>query len=438
MPTQLADQVELKSKTSTEIEEKDSLADYLLVTFSLTSLVFNNVLGALAIIGFLAPWMVIMARKSSTAISAFRQYWPLFLLPLLDLASAIWSHDKMASIKSALELVPTIMIGLAAATCVQMRPLIAATLTSLATAIGLSVVTMWGQLTSAEETSSLTGVFGSKNAFAYNVCLLMLTSYPALIDKKQRIYFRLCGLFSILFGPILLYFAHSLGAVLSIIITFSLYFFGSALRKLPTPLRILLILFVAGTGSLILIAYLAGAFDSKTILALMGKSATLTGRTLLWQVALDSFDSNPLFGVGYQGFWILSNPKAQILWDYFDVTPGPGFNFHNEYMEALVEIGLIGLTLEVFFLARVTLNTFNLAAKEKSFGQIFTFLIFVFHLIRTPTEVAIFYQFCTGMIFFCMSWVMLKPNPAIDRTTRRATSRYRRRITRQEGRRAST
>jgi exopolysaccharide production protein ExoQ len=77
----------------------------------------------------------------------------------------------------------------------------------------------------------------------------------------------------------------------------------------------------------------------------VGKSATLSDRTHIWEVLL-SVPINPLLGTGYQSFWL--GPRVQWVWARLD-----GDNVleaHNGYLQIYLDLGLIGLFLVCTFL----------------------------------------------------------------------------------------
>jgi exopolysaccharide production protein ExoQ len=81
---------------------------------------------------------------------------------------------------------------------------------------------------------------------------------------------------------------------------------------------------------------------SETIAGLLGRDPTLTGRTEIWKTLLN-MDTNPLFGVGYQSFWLGSRARAVV-----EAIKMGGLNeAHNGYLEMYLNLGLLGLSLLV-------------------------------------------------------------------------------------------
>lgn len=75
----------------------------------------------------------------------------------------------------------------------------------------------------------------------------------------------------------------------------------------------------------------------------VGRNPTLTGRTDLWKFLL-SMHTNPLFGTGYDSFWL--GPRLEFIWRKFYL-----FNeAHNGYLDVYLNLGLIGLSLLLVYL----------------------------------------------------------------------------------------
>jgi exopolysaccharide production protein ExoQ len=94
---------------------------------------------------------------------------------------------------------------------------------------------------------------------------------------------------------------------------------------------------------------LALGFGANADLArAVGRSATLTDRTLIWKTLL-AIDTNPIVGTGYESFWL--GPRLQRVWQTIWVNEA-----HNGYLEVYLNLGLIGLGLLVGFLAAAYRN----------------------------------------------------------------------------------
>jgi exopolysaccharide production protein ExoQ len=387
--------------------------DFFLCFVSFLSLMLNTVLGMWAIIGFMTPWLIVFIRKSSAAHRGAVANWPLLLFPTLAALSTVWSDDPSWTMKASVELFATVAIGIMAGCCVRPRSLIAALLMALLTVAVLSVLTMWDALVSYSTDEYINGIFGSKNAFASVLSLLFLTAAAIVMDKKQAGVFRGFAYASLVGTPALLYAAHSLGAILAVILTMLVLGLAQILKRMPRSLRPLAYIFIALVLLAAALPSLLMENSTAEILKFFGKDASLTGRTFLWDNAWQYISERPILGTGFGAFWRVDNPRAQVLWYALHVPAGPGFNFHNEYLELLVELGIVGCALGVGYLLVIARRAFTAMLQSPTAEQKFAFIVMAFTLIRTPVEVAIFGQFGMSMVLLCAFWIYLKSSSQI-------------------------
>jgi exopolysaccharide production protein ExoQ len=81
----------------------------------------------------------------------------------------------------------------------------------------------------------------------------------------------------------------------------------------------------------------------------LGRGSGLSGRTLLWE-ALLGLHTNPIFGTGFESFWLGKRPEQ--LEGIFWFIPNEA---HNGYLETYLTLGLIG----VFLLLGLFVATFR-------------------------------------------------------------------------------
>ena len=117
------------------------------------------------------------------------------------------------------------------------------------------------------------------------------------------------------------------------------------------------------------------------MITMLGRDITLTGRTDIWHDVYAVASSNPLFGVGFGGFWI--GRLANIQWDAnLSWVLGQA---HNGYIDTYLQIGLIGAAL----LAAVLFTTMRrlLAYLEEDFDfACFRITVFLTVMFVNATE----------------------------------------------------
>ncbi len=85
----------------------------------------------------------------------------------------------------------------------------------------------------------------------------------------------------------------------------------------------------------------------EILLRLLNRKATLTDRSLVWKDLLD-MEINPLFGTGFESFWL--GERLDHMWSLWAFKPNQA---HNGYLETYLNLGIFGLILLVFLLASI-------------------------------------------------------------------------------------
>jgi O-antigen ligase len=131
---------------------------------------------------------------------------------------------------------------------------------------------------------------------------------------------------------------------------------------------------------MLVIVHSVSPFSEKSIFGLvitsLGRDITMTGRTEIWHDVYEAASGNPLFGVGFGGFWI--GRLANIPWNaHMSWVLGQA---HSGYVDTYLQIGLVG----AFVLAMVFYTTvpklLNSLADDFDFGcfRITLFLTILF------------------------------------------------------------
>jgi exopolysaccharide production protein ExoQ len=132
----------------------------------------------------------------------------------------------------------------------------------------------------------------------------------------------------------------------------------------------------------------------------LGKDATLTGRTVLWQIALNEIGKRPFFGTGYYAFWLQGNLLAESIWRFFSIESRMGFSFHDTYLEFAVELGWIGVALLVVTLVVGSARMVGLALADRTWATACLVAVTFCLVIRTIDEVDVPYPFSVGTYLF--------------------------------------
>jgi exopolysaccharide production protein ExoQ len=134
------------------------------------------------------------------------------------------------------------------------------------------------------------------------------------------------------------------------------------------------------------------------------KDPTLTGRTYLWQRAGDFIAEKPVFGKGFSAFWIQGNTDAEGLWRYAHIASREGFNFHNTYIDLIVQVGWFGLVVIAAVIVVALACLIRRFVAHPSIALCFWLSLLVYQLVRTPIEYIGFTEFyyASVMVFLAL------------------------------------
>jgi O-antigen ligase len=187
-----------------------------------------------------------------------------------------------------------------------------------------------------------TGVSGGKNGLGIlcMICIIYFSWNFLVLHKEKSLKswkhyineFFLLGL-----TLYLLYLSKSATALACSVVSVAIFLISRFKIINEAPARIMYLLIISGP----IYFFLDAAIDIKSIvLEILGRDETLTTRVFIWDL-LKSIDTNPIWGVGYQSFWL--GERLEIIWDSLS---GKSINqAHNGYLEQYLNLGYIGVCL---------------------------------------------------------------------------------------------
>lgn len=265
-----------------------------------------------------------------------------------------------------------------------------------------------GRLYHNDGTPMFIGIGHQKNDLGL-MCLVagMYYAWQIIVDRQYFLSWsrvsKMCTYVLLVMLGWLLYISNSqtsLACLLTAIAIFVAYKIPAIERK---PQR----LFTLLVGSVAAYFVLESAFGIREwILELLGRDATLTDRTDLWNVVLNIGPDSVLFGSGFMSFWSFEN-TAEVARQV-----GVALNqAHNGYIEQFLNLGYIGvglislLLIQALFRARVQLKV------DASLGA-FRLSLLLAALLYNYTE-ASFYGLNNMWLLTLMAMYQV-PKPAIE------------------------
>ncbi|HTV04330.1 MAG TPA: O-antigen ligase [Acidobacteriaceae bacterium] len=302
---------------------------------------YGGIASQLLIYGAIAYMLLRHAGRLAQHLRAMQWTLP---FALLAIASTLWSQFPSYTVRRSLPFALTGVFGLYLSMRYPVRRQLAIlriTLLALAIASVIFAVAFpqRGLDYSSGHHSDWQGVFTQKNACGE---MMVLATAVLLADWKPT-WQRLASAALFL---VVLYMSGSRSAWLLEAAVILLRVALSAAKRVDAPTRIISVL-VLLFG---LPATALAAFDWRApLLAWLGRDATLSGRTLIWQQVWIFIRHRPWLGWGYEAFWRGMRGQA------FRVDAALGFvvfHAHNGFLEIWLNLGLIGLALFALSYAR--------------------------------------------------------------------------------------
>lgn len=355
---------------------------------------------------FLAVWIVyFLAWPARGADHMARTLLP-WLFPLLTLASTAWSYVPVTTLRNAIQMLIITGIGILIARAQNARSFISAFMCMMLISVAVGLAMGGVAAVGIRGDTALVGIFGSKNNFALMISFAMLSSAAVFLDKDQKNILRIIGFFGCIVSPPILLLAKSLGAIITLFIALSFLGIFTLAGRLSPRMRPLfycgvVLLAIIGLGVVLLVR------DSgmlEVLLQSAGKDTSLTGRTYLWARAESLIPLHPVFGVGYQAFWVRESVEAEGLWRFSLVTSRFGFHFHNLYYETAIETGYLGVALLGTTLVSLSVAGFLAAIRRPSAPQAFFTAVIVLLGARASVELDFIAPFAIGTLLIPIVW----------------------------------
>lgn len=258
----------------------------------------------------------------------------------------------------------------------------------------------------------------NSNAIGINLCFAIFSGFILFINKKRNIIIRLLYIMTAVIMIIAILLTGSRKALLMLLIPF-LYYIYIKKRK-----YIVLLLLIVPVLTIIFyeivmnveVFYLAIGTRMEDMFAIItGKTSGMedSSRTELINYGLEWFWDNPILGVGLHNFRVLSNQTSRFA----------GYNFyaHNNYIELLVDVGIIGL----FLYYRVYAYLYNELKGKRDVLSIWGMSFLIIMLFLGFGEVLYYETF--EQLFFCLIFCIVDFNKRIDKLNiikKYETSRY--------------
>jgi exopolysaccharide production protein ExoQ len=382
------------------------------VTLSMFVFAYSTRFGKVSILAYYACWLPLLLIDYRRILSRPGHFFWIVAFAGFACLSVFWSQAPSTTARAGIQFLSHVICALIAARTVSIRTL------TLGAVVGICVVVMFSfafghyDYDPLDGTYSFVGAFASKNQLGLFASLGIYFAFAGLVILRERGLARLvmlaCGVLSV----VALAKAHSATSVLAIAVTLAVLVCLKLAMLFPPLARKSGLVAAVLLGLVAVMAALnMGAFD--LVLGAFGKDSTLTGRTYLWSQGWAASAQAPVFGVGYQAYWVQGFSEAERLWEEFYIGSRAGFHFHNTYIEVLVELGAVGVLLIATLMIRVPFALLARLMNARSDPAAFTmFGIAFMFLVRSFVEVDVINPYVVGsFLLYYAAGLVASPRP---------------------------
>lgn len=271
-----------------------------------------------------------------------KKEWTIWLLIGIAFVSIFWTFSPELTPNRSIALAGSTLFGFYLAARYSIRDQLKLFSWSFFVVITLSVLTAiiipaYGTMSYGIHGGSWRGIYTHKNWLGRMMTIGSIVFLTMAMDNKQHRWRYWIGL-SCTVGLLLLSRASSsiinCATIISIIPIYSVF-------RLRYLIMIPTVLTTIAIGSSLSLWFNANA---NSVLGILGKDTTLTGRTDMWPHIIDMIGKQPWLGYGYSAFWNDWNSPGANVWYASGWAPP---NAHNGLLDLWLELGLVGVLVFV-------------------------------------------------------------------------------------------
>ncbi|MNQ42952.1 O-Antigen ligase [compost metagenome] len=283
----------------------------------------------------------LVLTRPGTALQALARSPLMILLLALTAVSVMWSITPDVTLRRVMALLFTTLGGVALASRWRWATLTEIFATAMAVMMIASLflgalVPDWGRMHELFP-GAWRGLWLEKNALGENMGLaaLFMVAAAIMVPARRRLWLLLAAL-----AAMLVILSTSKTSLVVLILAFASMGFVALVKAGPKRA-------IVGTWLAVVVACAAAlliTMRSDLVFDLLGKDATLTGRTQIWTAILHQMEQRPWTGFGYGAVWDDTSPGGAHAW----ITHEAKFSAahaHSGWMEVYLALGLPGVII---------------------------------------------------------------------------------------------
>lgn len=382
---------------------------FLYVTLSVLIMAHGSLVGPLGILVFYGMWLPKIQVKGVPTLKINRYNALPFIFMFWCLLSVMWSSYPKTSLYKALEYSSLVLCTLIISEVVRVRVYLRALAMGSTITLLIALLSRKYAIDYFTGTYSLVGYLGSKNQVGLFASILVVTSIVTLPIVKGSFNKLATCVVPMILGFYCVYASRSATSTIALAATLGVLGGMLIITWLPRGMRGFSFMFVLLWAiALVVMGGLLGW--QEDVLHFFGKSSTLTGRTELWAKGLEYSQGQMLQGGGYAGFWVPGYMPAEHLWMKFGILSKRGFHFHNLYVQALADLGIVGASLLGMMILQTLRRAMKLALMKNMQATHIAAVAFAFmYFVRSLAEVDLLGTFAVGPLVFYAIMQMVSP-----------------------------
>ena len=323
------------------------------------------------------------------------------------LVSAFWSVAPSVTLIESIELAGSAMIGLYVVLRFPISSVVKILLLKffiVAVASFAVIVLAPGRGREDWGAGAWSGILPDKNSLgaAMALALVLLVSFSPKSGRE-----RIAVVFAAVLFSILLLGSKSTTAVTSCVASIGTMLSVLVLRSKNTSNAVRIGVFT--TITMAALGLVIANFQPDSLLGLVGKSSTLTGRTDFWPYLQQAIADRPLLGFGYGAFFG-SSIGADYLSTYVVEAGGwHPFHAHNSFFQIALDAGYVGVALFAVALGVALFRAIKLCFANPTTRSIFPLSIILYLMVSGYTETSFaMYNTDLWILFICAAFYPLK------------------------------
>jgi O-antigen ligase len=250
------------------------------------------------------------------------------------------------------------------------------------------------------------GLWQEKNALGTNMAFgfVVMAAAALLNPRRARLWWACAGL-----ALLLVVLSTSKTSLVSLLLGVGVMGFIALARRSPASSVASTWAAVVGIG---LVASFI-VFASDVFLGLLGKDATLTGRTKIWAGVMERIHERPITGYGYGAVWDDEGNWGPLA----KITKAAGFrahHAHNSWLEQWIDLGIFGLGAWALLFLQTWVTSLVAVYREKGAYLALPFLV-VYSLETLTESVAVTYNDMRWMIFVALAVKLTFPDRELEK-----------------------